>query len=114
MSEATETVTPEAPLTFEAAFAVDASSASDPASTSTTTPAAEQQETTAAATSPTAGESDDRSPFIPRTRFDEVNAERNTLRQWKEQRAWAEQINQEHFNTMAQVYSRAYSDPRGF
>lgn len=50
---------------------------------------------------------DDRSPFIPRARFDEVIAERNAIKQWKEQYAWAEQVNRDQLQeavTLAQRY----------
>lgn len=57
---------------------------------------------------------DERSPFIPRHRFDEVNTKLNELKAWKEQRAWADQIDGTAFQTMAQWYGQAVADPRQF
>jgi hypothetical protein len=74
------------PTTFAEAFAPDASPASDPSQQSNDAPAAAQPATDGEST-PTA---DDRSPFIPRSRFDEVNGKYNELKQWREQYGWVE------------------------
>jgi len=97
------------PTTFAEAFAADASSASN-------TP--EQSNDAAAAVQPTTPEgspqqqADERSPFIPRPRFDEVVTERNALKQFKEQYAWAEQVPREQLTSMMEFYSQFQSgDP---
>lgn len=81
-----ETSGASSPTTFAEAFASDASPAPEPSQQSTDATAAAQP--TTAAESPQ--QPDERSPFIPRARFDDVNTERNTLKQWKEQHAWVE------------------------
>src|SRR6185436_7125744 len=64
--------TPAERPTFEQAFAADASPASDPSTAATASPEGP------AATSSEATPGDDRSPFIPRPRFDEVNTRLKT------------------------------------
>lgn len=59
-------------------------------------------------TDPTDGE---RSPYIPRARFDEVN---NQLKQWREQYGWAESVPREQLEDMAQWYGRYQGDPAEF
>lgn len=105
----------EAPATFEDAFAADDSPASDPQPDSSTDaqPAAGQPESTGAVERQASGDSE-RSPFIPRERFDEVNTKLNELKTWKEQRAWAEQVDPQAFQQMTAWYTRAMADPRGF
>jgi hypothetical protein len=76
-----------APATFAEAFTQDASPASD-TSTQTTTPA--DAVAPPDATEATPGQ--DRSPFIPRDRFDQVNTDRAALKEWKERHAWAETV----------------------
>jgi hypothetical protein len=98
------------PTTFAEAFAADASSASSDTSQQTHTPSAAEQPT-AASESQTAP-ADDRSPFIPRPRFDEVNGKYNELKVWKEQHGWVEQINQEQFQRMQEFYA-GFNDPGG-
>lgn len=104
---------PEGPLTFEAAFAADASPASTP------DPSAPNVQPTAAAASPesdpgqTTGE-DDRSPYIPRARFDEINTKLKESRAWRESHAWADTVQPEAFQQMTAWFLRAQSDPRGF
>lgn len=100
-----------APVSFAEAFASDASPASDP-SQQTTTPSAAEQPTSDAQAQPQ--QSDERSPMIPRPRFDEVNAKYNELKTWKESRAWAEQVDQQTFTQMAQWYQQAHTDPLTF
>lgn len=93
------------PATFAEAFASDASSASGPPDSSQT-PAAAETPSSDQGAAPAEG-TDDRSPFIPRARFDEVLAERNAIKQWKEQYAWAEQVPREQLQeavTLAQRY----------
>lgn len=103
--------TPDRP-TFDTVSWEDAPSASDPASTSTTPQAAATPETPTAVTSHP--ETDDRSPFIPRARFDEVISERAALKQWREQRQWAENVDPQAFETIRNWYARAHADQRGF
>jgi hypothetical protein len=101
------------PTTFEEAFAADASPASDSGSQSSDPPAAAVQPQTTDEPSTPASE-DDRSPYIPRTRFDEVNGKLAELRQWKEQYGWAEQVPREQLQQMADWYQRANADPVAF
>jgi hypothetical protein len=95
------------PTTFAEAFASDASPAPEPSQPSTDASAAVQP--TTAAESPQ--QPDDRSPFIPRTRFDEVNTERNTLKQWREQHAWAERPDVQQ---IIQMVAASKGDPMAF
>jgi hypothetical protein len=97
-----------APTSFAEAFASDVSPTSGPVDQSTTPPAAEQPGTVQAE-SPQ--QTDDRSPFIPRTRFDEVNTERNTLKQWREQHAWAETP---EVQQIVQMIANSKGDPMAF
>jgi hypothetical protein len=99
------------PATFAEAFAADASPASDTPAQTTDAAAAEQPTT---AQEDSSQQSDDRSPFIPRQRFDEVNGKLNELKTWKEQRAWAEAVDQQTFAQMAQWYQQAHADPLAF
>lgn len=95
---------PSAPTTFAEAFAADASPASDPSTPSTTPPAAAQPGTETQG-SPQQTE-DERSPFIPRPRFDEVNTRlkdaETALADWK-QHEWAKQIPQHEFQQIHQL-----------
>jgi hypothetical protein len=97
------------PTTFAEAFAADASPASG-SPEQTTTPAAAEQPTAAQETTP-AG--DDRSPFIPRARFDEVNTKYGELKSWKEQYGWAEQVNRDAVEKFASIAQRYQGDPVG-
>ena len=108
-----EAVIPDGnPQTFEEAFAADAASASDPAPESTAPTGAVSPEAQAAVPATTGD--DDRSPFIPRARFDEVNTKLNELKQWRESRAFAENVSPEQFQTMTSWFARAVQDPNGF
>lgn len=102
----------EAPATFAEAFAADASPASDSPSSDATTPSAAEQPTQANEATPSTG--DDRSPFIPRARFDEVNAKKTAAEQWKEQYAWAEKIDQGTMTEAIALAQRYKGDPIGF
>jgi hypothetical protein len=97
------------PSTFAEAFAADASSAA----TDTSQPT---EHAATAAQSPEGSESqapaDDRSPFIPRTRFDEVNGKYNELKSWREKNAWVDQIDQQAFQRMQEFYA-GFNDPGG-
>lgn len=88
-----------APNTFAEAFARDASLASPQATDPSDAAAAAQPD--GSETSPQ--QQDDRSPFIPRARFDEVNNSLKELKAWKEQRAWAEQVNPHEFAQIQQI-----------
>lgn len=96
------------PSTFAEAFASEASPVSEPVETSTTTPAAVQPGTE---TTEPPQQTDERSPFIPRTRFDEVNTERNTLKAWREQHAWAERP---EVQQIVQMIANSKGDPMAF
>lgn len=97
-----------APTTFEAAFASDATPASESSTQSNDAAAAVQPTTDGASATPA---TDDRSPFIPRDRFDEVNTKYNELKQWREQYGWAEQVNQEQLQQAIQLAQRYTGDP---
>ncbi len=102
--------TSSAPTTFAEAFARDESPTSQTSDSSTTPPAAAQPGTEPSSPQHT----DDRSPFIPRARFDEVNTKLNELKAWREQRAWAEQVQPDQFREMQTWYQRAAQDPVAF
>lgn len=104
---------PAAPATFEQAFAAEASPAPDPASETPSAQPAVTAESETAVPGQTTGE-DDRSPLIPRARFDEVNTKLRELKAWKDSRPWAEHIEPAAFETMAQWYGKALADPRAF
>lgn len=101
----------DGPQTFDQAFAADVSSASDPASSS---PPAVAAVTPPSETGSRQSPDDDRSPFIPRQRFDEVNTQLRDLKQWRESRPWAESLDGQTFDTVRQWYLRAQTDPRAF
>lgn len=103
-----ETSGASAPTTFAEAFASDVSPTSEPSQQSTDATAAVQP-TTDAEASPQ--QPDDRSPYIPRPRFDEVNTERNTLKAWKEQHAWAERADVQQ---IIQMVAASKGDPMAF
>lgn len=99
--------TPAERPTFEQAFAADASPASDTPASTTASPEGPAAES---GTAP----ADDRSPFIPRSRFDQVNTERNEARQKLEALKWAEQVNPESFRQVHGWFEKAKADPEGF
>lgn len=70
----------------------------------------------AAQGTPNAGitDSTEREGFIPRARFDEVNARREAAEKWKEQYGWAESVPREQLEQMAQWYGRYQGDPGEF
>jgi hypothetical protein len=95
-----------APTTFAEAFAADASPASDTPE-SLQTPSAAEQPTTPPEGSPQ--QTDDRSPFIPRARFDEVNTKKGELESKLQSLAWAEQVSPQEFqqiHRIANAFSR--------
>lgn len=100
-----------APLTFEQAFAADASPASDPSQQSNDATAAAQP-TTEAEASPQ--QPDERSPFIPRARFDEVVTARQqaeeALQAWKDYE-WVRQIPANDFKSVVDRLVRTKGDP---
>ena len=98
-----------APSSFAEAFAAEASPASDP-SAQTTTPATAAESPSGAEVTP----ADDRSPFIPRSRFDEVNTRLKTAESWKQQHAWAETIPQGELQKAIELARRASADPVGY
>jgi hypothetical protein len=100
--------TPDARPTFEQAFAADASPASDTPASATASPEGP------AANTGSDAPADDRSPFIPRSRFDSVNTERNELRSKMEALKWAEQVNPDAFQQVHGWYEKAKADPKGF
>ena len=95
------------PATFAEAFASDASPAPG-TQDSSPTPAAEAAPPSDPGASPAAT---DRSPFIPRARFDEVNTKLNELKQWQEQHAWAAQIPRDQLQAMVQRFQQIHADP---
>jgi len=108
-----ETTASPAPVaSFEDAFSADASPASTPP---------DQSHDAAAAVQPATGQDspqqDDRSPFIPRARFDEVLAARKAAEQsleaWKGYE-WARQVTPEQFRELSEWYRSAHADPVAF
>lgn len=113
-SESSGGIDAPAPLTFEQAFAADASPAPDPGSSAVDATAAGQPTQTEPSTTTQAPGEPDREPFIPRARFDEVNTERNELKAWRDSRAWAEHLDGQAFQQLSSFYGRAVADPRSF
>jgi hypothetical protein len=99
-----------APASFADAFAADASPASTPSTPPTTT--ADAVVPPAAGDDTTPGQ--DRSPFIPRERFDAVHGERNTLKEWKEQHAWAETVDRTAVAEAQRIGQLFANDKPGF
>lgn len=99
-----------ASATFEQAFASDASPASATPEQSNSATAAAQPATTQEQPQ----QDDERSPFIPRARFNEVNERMKAAEEWRKSRAWAEQLDEAHYREMAQWYQRADQDPITF
>jgi len=105
--------TPSAPATFAEAFAADASPASGTSEQSPSTPAAaEQPQVATDGTTPAAD--DPRSPFIPRSRFDEVNTKYNELKSWREQHGWAETVNREAVEQAQRIAQQFSQDKPAF
>lgn len=97
-----------APSSFAEAFASESSPGSDPVDSSTTPPAAATPGTETAASPQQA---DERSPFIPRDRFDEVNTKFKSLQEWKDKYAWAER---EDVQQVIQMVQASKGDPMAF
>lgn len=96
-----------APTSFsQVSWTETASPAVDP-SGQTTTSAATEQPPSSEATPAT----DDRSPFIPRSRFDEVNARMQAAEAWKQSRAWADSISEADFRDFVAKAQRISADP---
>jgi len=106
--------TSSGPSTFAEAFASDASPAPAPVEQSTTPPAAEQPGTEQAASTQTP---DERSPFIPRARFDEVVKARQTAEQaladWN-QYEWAKQVDRNAIQQASLLAQKYQTDRVGF
>ena len=103
-----------APTSFAEAMAADATPASDPATTTLESAQPAEQAESTTTDSSHHGSDDDRSPFIPRARFDEVNTKLKELKEWRESRSWAEQVDPQAFQTMVQWFGKATADPRAF
>lgn len=101
-----------APATFAEAFAADASSASDSSTQSPTPAAAEAPPTPGSESTP--GAQDERSPFIPRDRFDEVNRKYNELKAWREQHGWAESVDLQAVQKAAEIGQLYTQDRAGY
>ncbi len=106
----TGNATSTGPTTFAEAFAADASSAPDSSSQPIDAAAAEQP----AAEGVTPVEDDKRSPYITRSRFDEVNGKYNELKQWKEQHGWVEGVDRSVIDQAVQIGQRYQQDPMGY
>jgi hypothetical protein len=108
MDETTQTETPATPaLTFEDVYAADASSASDPSEQSSLTPPAAGQPGAA----PESPQVEDRSPYIPRARFDEVNTRLREAETFKQQYEWAAQVNPQDLAEVVQIAKLSKDDP---
>lgn len=102
----------DAPLTFADAYAADTSPVSDTSATETTTPPAAAQPATPTAPLPQAPE--DRSPYVTRARFDELNTRMKAAEEWKGKYGWAESVDQSVLTEAAQWYGRYKGDPVDF
>jgi hypothetical protein len=103
--------TPAGPTTFAEAFAAEPSPSSDPGSETASATTAEQSAAPSAVPGTT---DDDRSPYIPRARFDEINTKLKEMRDWRESRTWAEHVDPQAFRTMSDWFVRAQRDPQAF
>lgn len=99
--------TPAAPTSFAEAFAAETSPASDTPAQQTDATAAAQPD---AAQADTPAPSDERSPFIPRARFDEVNTKLAELKAWREQYGWVEQLDQQQLTGAMEFYRQFDGD----
>lgn len=95
-----------APATFADAFAAEASPASDPSAQSTT-PADAADPPTATEATP----ADDRSPFIPRARFDEVNTRLKDAEAFRDQYKWSEGLNRDEISQLVEFRNALKADP---
>jgi hypothetical protein len=100
------------PLTFEQAYAADASPASDPSPEQPAPPAAEQQGSVQESKPPQT--TDDRSAYIPRSRFDEVNKRMTAAEERAQKLAWAESIDQQTLNEAVGFFGQYKGDPVDF
>lgn len=94
--------------TFADAFAPETSPVSESSSPTNDATAAAQP----AADGVTPTGTDERSPFIPRARFDEVNTRLNELKQWKEQHGWVEDAQKRAAFDQAVQIGQLYSTDR--
>lgn len=94
--------------TFADAFAPETSPVSESSSPTNDATAAAQP----AADGVTPTGTDERSPMIPRPRFDEVNGKYNELKQWKEQYAWVEDAQKRAAFDQAVQIGQLYSTDR--
>ncbi len=100
------------PTTFaDVSWTAEDSSASEPSQSTENAATAEQSLGTS---EQQAAPAEDRSPFIPRARFDEVNTKYGELKQWKEQYGWAEQVNRQQVEDAVKLAQRYTGDPIAF
>lgn len=98
---------------FEAAFSDALTGPSSPEGhpeTQTASPAAAPEAPPAESSVP----GPDRSPFIPRERFDEVNTRMHQAEERLRALAWAQQITPQQFQQMSSWFERAARDPLSF
>jgi hypothetical protein len=88
--------------------------AASPVAQTTTTATDAGSAVQSAQTTGTTTDSTDREGFIPRARFDEVNTRLQELKTFKEQYGWAESVQRDQLEQMAQWYSRYQGDPGDF
>lgn len=100
------------PLTFADAYAADTSPVSEPSTAQPTPPAAAQPGSVPEPTSPQTP--DNRSAYIPRSRFDEVNTRMTAAEERAQKLAWAESIDQATLNESLQWYGQYKGDPVEF
>lgn len=101
---------PAAPTSFAEAFAADASPASNPPAQSNDAAAAAQP-TTETGTTPAA---DERSPFIPRQRFDEVNTKLAEHKEWRDKHGWAETVDRAQVDQAVRIAQMYQQDRAGY
>ena len=92
----------------------DATGGASPASQTTTTAVDAGSAGQSTQATGTTTDTTDREGFIPRSRFDEVNARMAAAEKFREQYGWAESVPREQLEQMSQWYARYQGDPGDF
>lgn len=111
-----EATDPKEP-SFDDLLTAEESPASDPHTDSPeadAAPAEQGQDTDAVERQDSGEQQQDREPFIPRDRFDEVNTKLKEAREFRDRYGWAEGLDPQAVQTMREWFGRASADPRAF
>lgn len=99
-----------APATFADSFAPAASPAADPSASSPPSPATEVP----AGTEPTSTPGPDRSPYVDRARFDQINERMKAAETFRQQHAWAETVDRAAIAEAQRIGQQYQQDKHGF